>query len=293
MKRALSLLLGLGLWGCDDPLKPVELVDEPRVLGARVEVTDEPERAAPAPGENATVRFLLATPERAPSLGFALAACPAVVRNGARSACDGEPFAAVVSNDGDAAEAALSFDVPTSLDPAGRVAVLGILCPHGSPNRDGTACDGAAPGTPVQLELELARDGDVNQNPELQPDSLSFDDQPWPELAAPSGDCAGAGFVEAAAGSKHTLRVAVDESDRDPLPRKSDLDPERESLQLSEFVSAGDLTRAFQTIAWNSSELTRSVEWTAPNEAGLVRVWLVLRDFRGGGAFVERAVCVR
>jgi hypothetical protein len=293
VKRALALLLGLGLGGCDDPLKPVELVDEPRVLGARVEVTDEPERAAPAPGENATARFLLATPELAPSLGFALAACPAVVRNGARSACDGEPFARIVSNDGDAAVPALSFDVPASLDAAGRVAVLGIICPRGSPNADGTACDGAHPGTPVQLELELARDDDVNRNPELQPDSLSFDEREWPELALAEGDCAGAGYVEVTAGSKHTLGVALDESDRDPLPRKSDLDPERESLQLSEFVTAGDLTRAFQTVAWDSDELTRSVEWTAPNRAGLVRVWLVLRDFRGGGAFVERAVCVK
>lgn len=46
-------------------------------------------------------------------------------------------------------------------------------------------------------------------------------------------------------------------------------------------------------IAWNSDQLSRKVSWTAPNQPGLVRFWLVLRDFRGGSAFVERAVCVR
>jgi hypothetical protein len=87
--------------------------------------------------------------------------------------------------------------------------------------------------------------------------------------------------------------VTLDASDRDTLPRPSKLDPSRESLQLSHFTTAGDLTRAFETIAWDSEALERSVSWTAPEEPGLVRFWLVLRDFRGGGAFVERAACVR
>lgn len=293
MKRIATLLLGLGLCGCDDPLKSVELIDEPRVLGARVEVMDAPETAAPAPGESASVRFLLASPSLSQSLGFALSVCPAAERNGSRSACNGEVFASTSSANGDASEASLSFDVPADLDASGRLAILGIVCPDGSPSKDGTSCDGADPGTPVQLELELAHDGDVNQNPELQPDSIGFDDDTWPELAAVDGDCAGLGFVEVAAGSQHTLDIALDEADRDPLPRTSKLDPTRESLQLSHFATAGDLTRAFETIAWDSTELDRRVEWTAPNEAGLVRFWLVLRDFRGGSAFVERAVCVQ
>lgn len=293
MKRIATLVLGLGLWGCDDPLKSVELIAEPRVLGARVEVRDAPERAAPAPGESANVRFLLASPVLSQSLGFALAACPAASRNGTRSACAGEVFASVSSADGDAPEASLSFDVPADLDASGRLAILGIVCPDGSPSDDGTTCDGADPGTPVQLELELAHEDDVNQNPELQPDSISFDDQAWPEMAAVDGDCAGLGFPVVATGSKHTLGIALDTDDRDSLPQTSKLDPARESLQLSHFATAGDLTRAFESIAWDSSELDRRVEWTAPNEAGLVRFWLVLRDFRGGSAFVERAVCVQ
>ena len=87
--------------------------------------------------------------------------------------------------------------------------------------------------------------------------------------------------------------MALDESDRDPVPHPAELDPLRESLQLSHFATAGDLDRAFETVAWDSGELVRRSAWTAPKRAGLVRFWLVLRDFRGGSDFVERAVCVR
>jgi hypothetical protein len=64
-------------------------------------------------------------------------------------------------------------------------------------------------------------------------------------------------------------------------------------LQLSHFTTAGDLSRAFESIAWDSAELQRQVSWTAPKAPGLVRFWLVLRDFRGGSAFTERAACVQ
>ncbi len=293
MKYLQILGLGVLLAGCDDPLKSVELVAEPRVLGARVEVTRDPERAAPEPGEDATATFLLAAPALNQSLGFALSACPAAARNGTRGECDGAVFAQVSSKNGDADVASLRFEVPSDLDPARRVLLRGVICPDGSPRADGEGCDGADPGTPVQLELELARDGDVNLNPELQAESLSFDDAIWPDLAPLSGDCAGLGFPEVDAQSEHSLTVRLDESDRDVLPRPSELDPARESLQLSHFVSDGDISRAFESIAWDSAELSRTVTWKAPGAPGLVRFWFVLRDLRGGGAFATRAVCVK
>lgn len=293
MRRiGLAVGLSLGLWACDEPLKSVELVAEPRVLGARVEVEGEPERAAPVPGETATVSFLVAAPELELSLGFALAVCPAQPRSGARSSCAAEPFAAVASDNGEMAVASLSFEVPSELDASGSLLVLGIVCPDGSPTSDGRSCDGTDPGTPVTLELELGRDDDLNLNPILQPEAILFDEQEWLEGPAVDGDCSGIGFPEVDPASRHTFRVELDAADRDPLPQSSDLDPSRESLQLSHFATAGDLSRAFETIAWDSNELTRTTTWSAPREAGLVRFWLVLRDFRGGSSFVSRSVCV-
>ena len=292
MKQVVTLSMGLWLLGCDDPLKNVELIDETRVLGARVEVQGDAERAAPAPGETANVKLLVAAPELTPSLGFALAACPAAGRQGVRGSCAGPPFAETFAANAGGAVPSLDFEVPAELDASGRVLLLGVVCPNGSPRADGSSCDGDEPGTPLQLELELSREGDVNTNPELQAESIAFDGGAWPELPSVEGDCAGQGFVEVATESKHDLGVALDESDRDPLPRASALDPARESLQLSHFVSAGDVTRAFETIAWDSEDLQRRVAWTAPKTPGLVRFWFVLRDFRGGGAFTTRAVCV-
>ena len=290
------LVVGLAAWlalGCDEPLKSVQLVAEPRVLGARVEVAGDAGRAAPAPGETATATFLVAAPALHTSLGFALSVCAAAPRQGGRAACAAGPFAQTVSADGQVDTPSITFDVPSDFDPSGRLALLGIICPAGSPSPDGSSCTGQSAGTPVQLELELARDMDVNLNPELEPDSITFDDEAWPELSAVDGDCTGLGFVEVAVGSQHQLRVQLDESDRDGLPRPTSVDPSRESLQLAHFVTAGDLSQAFDTIAWDAAELERQVGWTAPQARGLVRFWLVLRDFRGGSAFAERAVCVR
>jgi hypothetical protein len=287
------LLVALGLLGCDEPLKSVELVDEPRLLGARVEVDGEPERAAPAPGERARARFLLATPEPLEPLGFALWACAAAERGSSRAECAGEPFASVNSAAGEASEASLELEVPAELDASGRVLVLGVLCPNASPTTEGTACENGVDAKSVTLELDLARPGDVNYNPSLEPASLLFDGEPWSDPAGAVGDCAGLGYAEVEPGSAHTLEVALDETDRDALPRPNQLDPKRESLQLSRFTTAGDLSRAFDAVAWDSHELLRRASWTAPAQAGLVRFWTVLRDFRGGGEFAERAVCVR
>lgn len=287
------LTLGVLLSGCEDPLKSVELVAEPRVLGGRVEVTDDAGRAAPAPGESATARFLLASPSLNQPVGFALAACPAASRNGARGECAGDDFAFVASGNGANSEPSLSFTVPSELDPSGRVLLRGVICADGSPTEDGQRCDGADLGIPIQLELELAHEDDVNLNPELQASAIFLDDQAWPEASPIGGDCVGLGFPEVEPSSEHSVTVELDESDRDALPRPSELDPARESLQLSHFVSDGDISRAFESIAWDSDELTRAVTWKAPPTAGLVRFWFVLRDLRGGGAFTERAVCVK
>jgi hypothetical protein len=297
VKRSMkSLVAGSLSWlalGCDEPLKSVELIAEPRVLGGRVEVDGDPGRAAPTPGERATASFLLATPELSPSLGFAFAVCPGAARRSSRPACAVAPFAAVFSENGASDTPSIAFEVPDDLDPSGRLVVLGIICPDGAPTGDGASCDGADPGAPIALELELARDDDTNLNPELSPEDLTLDGEVWPELPAGDGDCTGQGLVEVAPGSKHRLGVALDDADRDPLLHPSELDPTRESLQLSHFTTAGELEHAFQSIAWDSEQLAREVSWTAPKAPGLARFWLVVRDFRGGGVFTERAICVR
>src|SRR5690349_5215120 len=119
MKLLVACWSGWLSLGCDDPLKSVELIAEPRVLGGRVEVDGDPKRAAPAPGELATASFLLAAPELSTSLGFAFAVCPSVARRSTRPDCASPPFADVLSANGDSDVPSITFQVPDDLDSSG------------------------------------------------------------------------------------------------------------------------------------------------------------------------------
>jgi hypothetical protein len=299
------ILCGVLTWavlGCEDPLQAVELVSAPRVLGVRVQVDGDPVRAAPHPGETAQVSLLVAAPELQPVFGFALKVCASEAGALGRARCESEPFAKGHGQVGPEPERpTFSFETPAELDPAGRLSVLGIVCPNGVASADASYCEGPDSGTPLELELELARPGDVNMNPALQAGSIGLDDEPWQDLPEEpwrglpnvEGDCGGLGIPEVSAGSAHRIQLQLDEADRDGLPAAGDAGPGRESLQLSHFTSAGDLSRAFSSLAPEDSNLLRELSWTAPKKPQLVRLWFVVRDLRGGSDFRERAVCVR
>ncbi len=293
------LLLAASGWACDDPLKKNELVEEPRVLGARIEVEGEPERAAPFPGESVNVRFLVAAPELEPALGFALVACRSVEANVGLPACWSAPFAESERLEPEPGAPAMRFELPEPEPGASktRLLVKGVICPNGAPrvSDDPGRCASGDRSLPVSLEAELASDGDANLNPSFAAATLSFDGESLPE-AELSGDCAGSGLLEVSGKSKHQIRFEFPDSARDPVPQANDYDPDRESLLVSHFSSGGELARAFSPIPYDRPEISAEVEWTAPDSNGasgvLVRFWFVVRDLRGGSDFVERAVCV-
>lgn len=290
---------GALLWvtGCDDPLTPVERVDGLRVLGARVELEDEPERAAPAPGENANVRWLVAAPDGAPEVGWAFAACVAHESSFGNASCKEAPFASAASPAPRALPPELALTIPSTLDPAARVAVIGSICEGFVPIGDplGSRCPDGIPGTKVSLEFELAREGDVNTNPGFSDPAITLDGATWsaPSRELTLEDCAQGELPTLPAGSgKHALSIALESDARDALPKGHELDPDAESLLVSHFSSAGELERAFSSPA--QDEPVR-VTWKAPARAEgplLVRFWFVVRDFRGGSDFTERALCV-
>jgi hypothetical protein len=294
------VLLALALAGCDDPLKPTELVEEPRVLAARVEVDGAPERAAPYPGERARVRFLVAAPELEPPLGYALVACRAAPSNVGLAACAEPVFAERALLDPEPVAPELEFELPqpAAADETPRLLVKGVICPHGSPRvtESPTTCVSGADALPVTLELDLATELEANLNPSFAEAELLLDGEPFPAPAvALDTDCAGLGLVEVPAASAHRFVVGFPESARDPLLQSSDFATARESLLLSHFVSAGELDRAFSPIPAASAEIRAEVDWVAPDAGALgrlVRFWFVIRDLRGGSDFAERALCV-
>jgi hypothetical protein len=295
---ALWPLLCLAAVACDDPLKRAEEIESVRVLAARVEVEGDPQRAAPNPGENARVRWLVAAPEEQPALGWALSVCFARPNNVGLSGCAEPPFASNSAQPA-AGTIALDFQVPPELpEAAERLAVLGAICGGEAPSGElDTADCPSGSGSAVSFELELAHEGDVNRNPAFGTVPLTFDGAPWEEAAASAEACRGSGLLEVPAGSaEHVVRVSVGADARDPLPRAIATDPEREELLISHFSDAPGLARPFSSLPADDESDGIDVEWRAPDSAAAggerKRFWFVMRDYRGGSVFTERALCV-
>lgn len=289
--------LALASGGCGDPLVSVERIASLRALGARVEVEGDPDRALPLPGETAAVRFFVAAPELSPSFGFGLIACEASPGEVGTPTCAGEPFSSVYTEP--AADApSLTFTVPDGMDAEGRVAVLGVLCEGEAPRADSIppVCENESIEHRVSLGLWLPGDGEPNRNPDFADGAVAFDGEPLAAAAPVEGACVGLGFLEVTQGTNHRFSVTLADDDRDSLPTDDGVGPPREGLQVSHFSTSGELDRAFSFVSGDDGALSVSVDWKAPGGIGEgghpVRFFFVVRDFRGGSAFTERALCV-
>jgi hypothetical protein len=292
-RRAASCVLlsalALASTACDDALVRVDVIANLRVLGARVETAGEPERASPAPGESASIRWLAVDPLPNPELGWAFAICVAAPPGSNLPACAADPFSTTIADVPVAGEPRIDFTVPSDID-ARALAVFGIVCPGSTPILigDGFDCEGPG-GRLVSLDFELGSTDQSNQNPVLDPSALSLDDTSIP----PGSDCATLPSVSPS--SSHTLELVLRETDRDAVDPEISGGPPKETLQVSHFVTAGSLERAFTVFEADVNDLTTRVTWKAPKTAppgGLVRVYFVVRDLRGGSDWIERAVCI-
>lgn len=300
MKRTLvSFCMLVALAGCDDPLKSVDRIEEPRPLAARVEVAGDPTRVNPAPGETVRVTWLVATPSGDAFSGFALAACAARPQNDGLASCVGEPFA-LAAAPADSQRPSFEFVVPEDLDPnqGSQVLVLGRLCPgaSGSVDEGDTRCDDGG-GLRVSLDFSLAGQSDTNTNPDFLAGAISFDGEIWSERPLPTTSCAGLGLPEvSAAGGDHVISVMLPASARDELVQEEPVDPARETVEIAHFLSSGELDHTFTRILPDTLEIASSVVFTpnadAQGDGSLVHFWFVVRDGRGGSDFTERAACV-
>jgi hypothetical protein len=67
------------------------------------------------------------------------------------------------------------------------------------------------------------------------------------------------------------------------------LRPRRESLLISWFATAGTFETDRSAVVETDERTSQTNRWTAPEQPGRVVFWAVLRDSRGGTAYVERA----
>ena len=287
-------LIGL-LGGCGDPVKRVELIEEPRVLAARVEVSGDPERATPNPGESVQVRWLVAAPAGDPPSGFALRACSVAEHTRGALDCASAPFASGVG-DAPSVNPAFAFEVPAELDAAlnPRFAVLGSLCASGAGSSAGCV-DGDE--LAVSLDLYLAGADTTNENPSIPADAIAFDDVTWAPGEPPNGACSGLGLPEISlSAGQHQIQISLPDSVREALTQHSSADAPREEIRLSHFASQGELERPFSAVLPSDPSVSTKLSWKPPKSVApsgeLVRFWFVVRDLRGGSDFTERALCL-
>jgi hypothetical protein len=283
-----TLLIVTFLAGCGDPLSPPWLIDKPRVLGARVEAMDEPQRSWLRPGEAADVKWVVAAPDGAPPLRWAFALCMPDPRGNC-----GVPLQ-TMTGDG---TPELSFTVPPAgtLGAAPKLVLAGVFCAGGAPSlaMGAPACEGMAVPTVVTLPVPLDRGVDTNHSPSLAAAAFTVDGQPWP-----TGD--GCAVKVAADGKEHPVAMTL-AGQRETYQSTANAEgvpvTKRETIQLSHFTTTGKLERQISFLDDDRDPSDVSVKWTPPAAAelpagGLVRFFFVARDLRGGLDWQTRSLCV-
>lgn len=297
---AAALPLALFAVGCDDPLIEAQIISSTRVLGARVEVSGDAERAAPAPGDSASVSWLVAAPEPKPLVGWTFLACLSQPVDSGAGHCDAPAFAMATSATVSSDQPVFDFQVPGDVDRSqlSYLNILGTICPDALPTGDDPAnatCDSGAQATRVALALALADGTNANQNPEFAADAVHFDDATWPSASADASPCDDANTPHVHAGSEHNVALFGADDASEPVPKQIDSDPGRESLLFSHFSSTGELNRPFTSVTYGATPQTQ-LSWKAPGSASASGdpsyFWFVLRDLRGGASFQTRQLCV-
>ena len=303
-----ALLLGLLLaGGCGPTFDAASLIKTTRVVGARVEVDGAPDRATPRPGETATVTWLVTAPDAIPPLAWAFALCAPGTAGGKSSlGCESAPVALF---QGTEMPPRISIAVPTVdvLGTAKDLVVYGEICsganstPTFDPESGIPGCTGGG-GTTASVSILLQLGDETNHNPTADR-AFTFDGQPWAPLAAGDDPCV-VGPRATAASKDHLIGNTTEGTDREGYTAMVGdppvATPVRESLQISQFATTGDLKSQFSFVeaADTSAETRVEVKWNAPKAADVpaaglpVTFTFVVRDNRGGIDWTTRVACI-
>ncbi len=293
MNRLITILL-LASTACAD-LDPPTLIKRDRVLGAKVTVDGDPERAWPARGEQATVTLVTASPGESPTFSWFLAACPAATSSG-MPACAGPIFASVQER---GPVPALQLTVPDDMA-ATSVVVTGAVCASGIVSVDAAtataACDDGSRVDLVSQHIFLTTPEATNHNPNIERAPFTIDGAIW-EPATETG-CDALPLVEA--GSDRKI-VGVAFADADLELFSTDSEASREDLQLAAFATAGEVVQHHTYVDPDDGDSVAPValEWDPPSAEDVpadglrVKFHFVVRDMRGGVDATTRELCVR
>lgn len=287
MKRRLVVCAVLGVSACADPLKPAQLLEEPRVLGVRVAGADG--QTSLNPGQSATFEVLLAGPQPSLEARLAYQWCRAAGSTRGVPFCEAAPFAQDTT---DLDQSAISFPLPSDLDAGAHLALLGVACLASEPELADSPLDWrcADQQTPLRFSFD-ARASDehsTNENPDLSGLTLAIDgsDVPLDSPDAPGGCDAGSPVL--AAGASHRVELRLGARARE----LGDATSASESLQLSHFTTSGAFERQYSFVE-GDQPCEATLSWRAPAGETDVKQYLVVRDSRGGVSWVSWSLCTR
>jgi hypothetical protein len=288
MKRLFTLLPGAILAiACEDPLKHAERLEEPRILGVRV--ISESGEASLTPGAGASVELLAAGPEGPVDGLLAYEVCVAVASDRGVPSCAHEPFAEGVAPLSETIALTVPEDVPAGV----RLAFLGAACTSGDPALgdaplDWSCSDDEEP-LRVSFDATTRTPTFTHQNPDLSELRLEVggSEVPLDDPRLPPS-CAAGSAVRARAA--HGVAWHVGERARETAGGAEVGTPE--PLQLSHFSTAGHFERSLSFVG-GGSEPTGRLVWNAPAAGVAAKLYLVVRDGRGGVSWVSATVCAR
>ncbi len=270
----LSSLLSIA---CGDPLKFPQDLEETRVLGLKVSTNDD--LSWPKEGEEAEVEMLIAGPDGPVAVQVGYQVCAALESSWGVPQCS-DPVLAK----GSTSKSRLPRFPFTGVElPEGqRLAIVGVACESGEPRAEGTpqdfSCDDDS--HPLLFSFESSQEFSENPHPVLDDLVVTLDNEELPHVEVEAElDCASA------------LSVAADETmvvhlDLDQVSRDAD-----ELLQLSHLSTRGRFERQY-SIVRDDAQKHIDLEFETPEESGVFRSYLVLRDGRGGTDWIAWDLCV-
>lgn len=328
LRRARSLVLPLctlGAVACGPAFTPFREIEKSRIVGATIEVSGDPTRFTPAPGETATFRLIAADPGPRVGRTFGMVVCVPSPSNLDIVYCDANTSIVTVlvnttlpGPSDPKPDPSITFTVPdvATLGEADELFLMGAVCNGGTvrdlvtdPPTAGMAwepcLDDPTATTPPEGQLITTRipllrvPEDVNHTPPivtLQLDGMDFTAVPPDD--APETGCLGQGYPEFYAGGYSIPLTATSAPDaRETFFPEGMTTSYQEDLFLYLFRSLGDTDPAYGTI--DADNATAELSYVTPPSTDvdptgtLVRMWIQLKDERGASTYLHRGICVR
>jgi hypothetical protein len=145
---------------------------------------------------------------------------------------------------------------------------------------------------PLRLSFDAWTQGSEreNLNPDLGKGRIEIgDDELTLEAPTDPASC-DEGILRLASKKTHEFIFVLGEGAREEVEIEDEGET-KELLQLSNFATAGLFDRQFTILEGNEKPRTQ-VDWEAPDEEGPVKIYLVVRDERGGVTWITTSVCV-